>query len=269
MKKLLCLLLLLSFSSVTQAKLIFSAPPLESAKDAKRYYGPIVDGLSKAIGQKVEYFHPRNFIEYARGMRAGKFDIVFDGPHFASWRMVHIDHEPIVTLDGKLQFYIITNKDHKFINSLKDVLGKALCGVASPNLGTLAAFNMYSDPIIQPTIKNIKGGGIGVLKAFLAGNCDAAVVRDGMYKKLPADKKAKVKVLGKSRSMPSLSITVSKHVDAATRSKMQAFFLSAEGAKDCDLLLERFSRKKKYFIKANPKEYAGLNELLEGVVFGW
>ena len=152
---------------------------------------------------------------------------------------------------------------------MKDVLGKKLCGLASPNLGTLAAFNLFSNPIVQPSVTNIKGGMKAVMKAFMQGQCDAAIIRDGLYKKLPDEKKKKIRIIAKSRAMPNQSVTASKRINVATLKKMQEFFLSADGAKAADKLLERFSRKKKYFIAADKKEFDGLNELLEGVVFGW
>ena len=268
-KKWLLLLVLIGFSSIAQANLTLTAPPRENAKDALRYYGPIAEALGKYLGEPVSYHHPKNWIEYAREMRAGKYDVVFDGPQFASWRMVHVDHQPIVSLDGKLQFVVVALQDRKDIKKMKDVLGKKLCGLASPNLGTLAAFNLFDNPIIQPTVTNVKGGMKAVVKNFMEGKCDAAIIRADLINRMPEEKKNKIKVLAKSRVMPNQSITASKRIDVAKRKKMQEFFLSPDGAKAADLLLDRFSKKKKYFVSPDEKDFSGLNELLEGVVFGW
>jgi len=272
MKKNKCLLicLLLSFSSFAQAKLLLTAPPRETPKEAQQFFGPIADELSKYIGEEVVYQRPNNWIEYARDMRAGKYDLVFDGPQFASWRIVHLDHAPIASLEGKLQFYIVAYKSHKEIKNLKSILGKNLCGVPSPNLGTLAAFNMFNDPIVQPTVVDIKGGMKGVVEAFFKGECDAAVIRSDLYQRWPDEKKNSVNILARSRIMPNQSITATKKkINAEKIKKMQEFFLSPNGAKSADNLLERFSKKKKFFVSANEQDFEGLNELLEGVVFGW
>lgn len=269
-KRVVLLFLFMMVSSTIHAKLILSAPPREkSAEDGKAYYGPIASELSKYIGQEVVYEYPTNWTAYARDMRAGKYDLVFDGPHFVAWRMEHVNHEPVAKLDGQLQFYILVMKDRAELTKMESLLGKKLCGLASPNLGALAAFNLYQNPIIQPSIHNVKGGGKNVLKTFLSGECDAAIVRDALYMKLPQEKKDKIKILAKSRSMPNQSISASKRIDEITRRKIASFFVSNEGKIAADKLLTRFSRQKKYFVHAKANEFEGLNELLEGVVFGW
>jgi len=267
-KCLILLLLLFGFWSTAQAKLILTSPPRETAKAGEKFYGTIAKALSQYIGVEVAYKHPKNWTEYARDMRGGKYDIIFDGPHFASWRMVHLDHQPIASLDGKLQFVIVTPADSKHVKKLKDVLGKKLCGLPSPNLGTLAAFNLFDNPIIQPTVSNVKNMKT-VVKDFFKGQCDAAVFLSNIYDRFPDEKKNKIRVLARTRLMPNQSFTASKHIDLATRNKIRDFFLSPNGSQAADSLLERFSKKKKYFVGAEDKEFSGLNELLEGVVFGW
>jgi len=108
-----------------------------------------------------------------------------------------------------------------------------------------------------------------IVKDFFAGRCDAAVILANLYDRFPDAKKKKIRVLARTRLMPNQSITASKRIDVATRNKIREFFLSPNGAQAADSLLERFSKKKKYFVGAEEKEFDGLNELLEGVVFGW
>lgn len=261
--------MLFGLLSTAQATLVLTAPPRETPKAGQKFYGPIATALTQYTGVKVVYRHPKNWIEYSRDMREGKYDLVFDGPQFASWRMAHIDHEPLAALDGKLQFVIVAKNGNKHIMDLQDLLGKKLCGLASPNLGTLAAFNLFHNPIIQPSMINVKGGMRAVIKNFFAGKCDAAVLRIDLYNRLPAEKKKKMRVVARSRAMPNQSFTVSKHVDASTRKKMHEFFKTPNAAQAANNLLERFSKKKKYFVTAQLKEFDGLNDLLEGVVFGW
>lgn len=269
MNKLLMLLLLFSFSSFCEANLTLSAPPREkSAKEAESYYQPIADALTKFIGEKVEFKYAGNWINYAREMREGKYDVIFDGPQFVSWRIVHANHAPVAKLDGKLQFYVVVKKDHSKIKKMTDLLGKKLCGIPSPNLGTLAAFNLFGNPINQPNITPIKSAK-GVWKSFLKGKCDAAVIRDAIYKKQPAEIKSQIKIIARSKLMPNQTVSVSKRVGDATLAKIAQFFVSEQGSLSADKLLTRFSKKKKYFVRAEVQEFDGLNDLLEGVVFGW
>lgn len=256
-------------SEAAVAKIVLTAPPREKPEAGEKFYGPIAKELSDVLKEKVVYEHPRNWTRYAKDMRAGKYDIVFDGPHFASWRMQHTGHVPVARLTGNLQFYILAKRDDKKLAKMQDLLGKSFCGLASPNLGTMSAFNLYENPIVQPTIKIVKGGMKEVMKQFLNGECRAAVVRDKIYKKLPPEKKKLIRIIAKSKKMPNQSFTVAKRLSDAKVKKIAEFFVSKQGAKASEALLSRYSKKKKFWISPTVQEFDDLNFLLEGVVYGW
>ena len=263
------LLFLLFFSQSIWANIVLSAPPRESQKNGMDQYGPIAAELSKVLGETVVYEHPKSWTDYARDMRAGKYDIVFDGPHFANWRMKHISHVPLARLSGNLQFYIIARKEDKQVNTMKDLLGTGFCGLASPNLGTMSAFYLYNNPIIQPNIQVVKGGMKAVVKQFISGKCRAAVVSDKAYNQLPAAEKENIRIIAKSKKMPNQSITASNRLTSDKREKITAFLTSEYGSKTAEKLLVRFSKKQKFFVPVQEGEFEGLSELLEGVVYGW
>ena len=258
----------MSFSAA-QTKLILSAPPRETPQAGQEQYGVIAKELSKVLGMEVVYEHPGNWTNYAALMRAGKYDILFDGPHFAAWRMKHVNHVPVVRLPGALKFLILAHAENNQIKSLRDLIGKNICGLASPNLGTMAVFALYENPVIQPEIKVIKGGMKNVLQAFLRGECEAAVVRDKVYLSLPQEKKDLIKIIDKSEDMPNQTITVSTKISVYNRDKIQKFLVSKEGAKTAEKLLGIYSRNNKIFLPADINEYMGLEKLIEGVVYGW
>jgi len=257
------------FCGVANAKLIMSAPPRETIQDGEKYYAPIAKYLSKVLDEKVVYEHPKNWSYYTRDMRSGKYDIVFDGPHFVAWRIKHVKHVPIARLAGTLDFMVLAKKTDKKANSMRDLIGKSICGLASPNLGTVSTFAMYNNPVIQPDIMVVEGSMKTVMKKFLNGECQYAVVRDKLYKKLPTDTKKLVKIVGKSRSLPNQTISVSTKITQLNRNKMAVMLMSEQGAAVADQLLTRFSKKKKYFIPVKANEFNGLEDMLEGVVWGW
>lgn len=262
-------LFLVMLSSSASADWIMSAPPRESVEKGEKDYAPIAEYLSLILGEKVVYEHPRDWMSYSVNMRKGKYDIVFDGPHLAAWRIKNIHHIPVVRLDGSLVFYVLAKKEDKNIKTMRNIIGKPLCGLASPNLGTVSAFAMYNNPIIYPDIQTVEGGMRNVMKKFISGECKYAVVRDKLYKKLPAEKKKLVKIIGKSPAMPNQSISVTTKISKQKRSAIRKAFTSKEGAAASAELLKRFSKKKKYFIATNKKEFRNLESLLEGVVWGW
>ena len=67
--------------------LVLSAPPRETAEDGKSIYQPVAEYLSTVIGRRVVYQHPGTWGLYRTTMLRGGYDLVFDGPHFNSYRI--------------------------------------------------------------------------------------------------------------------------------------------------------------------------------------
>lgn len=270
--KVLSLLALVSFYILINtacAELIMSAPPREKPDVGESYYAPIAKSLSEVIGERIVYKHPETWHNYTQSMRAGKYDIVFDGPHFAAWRMTNVNHVPVARLPGHLGFVIMAKKDNNKVNNMNDLVAKKICGLASPNLGTMVVFETFQNPVIQPEIIIVKGGMKKVMKNFIKGECEFAVVRDTIYNGLPDDVKKQIKIIVRSSPMPNQTITVSKKLDANKRARISNFILSDDGALSAANLLNRFSKKRKFFVPSKISEYNGLENLLQGVVYGW
>ncbi len=253
-------------------ELILSAPPRESADAGKKLYGPLASLLSRTLGKTVRYQHPGNWFKYQKDMREGKLDIVFDGPHFAAWRMVHLDHHALVKLPGKLQFHLLTRKDNEAIKSPDDLVGRTICGISPPNLSTLSIMAYYNNPVRQPVIKGIRGGMGKVLKAGLTNEqCDAFVLRTTFYKKkVKPEQKLLMRIVYTSPAMPNQVITVGKQISAEEREKLRDLLsVRSEGKAATAPIIKRFAPRAKHFLPATDKEYEGYNRLLEGVIFGW
>lgn len=272
MKKILIVILgmvCFTLPPVLKAELIFSAPPREKPAKGNQLYGPIAESLSVMLGEKVTYQHPRDWLSYSMKMRRGDYDLIFDGPQFASWRMEHIQHVPLVRLKGHLGFFIVTKKDSG-LNNIQDLVAKKICGLASPNLATISMLREFKNPVRQPLFVETKGGMKGVFSKLKEGKCIAAVMRDGFFKnKLPDDVRSQYKIIWKSKRMPNQTITASKRIPAQLREQIVASLTTEKGASSASSLFKRFSKKSKQFIASKDVEYDELNKLLEGVVWGW
>ena len=99
-------------------------------------------------------------------MRNDKYDIIFDGPHFVSWRMAHLGHEVLVMLSGNLQFVLLTDAKNNKYKSPDDLIGKYICGISPPNLSTVSVLDHFRNPVRQPVIRGIKGGMGKVFKSL-------------------------------------------------------------------------------------------------------
>lgn len=267
-------LFLISTHLAAQAEgLILTSPPRETPDKGQKMYGPIADYLTKALGVRVTYQHPGNWLQYQRDMRNDKYDIVFDGPHFIAWRVAHLGHEAIIKLPGKLQFMLVYEKGGATYTKTDDLIGKRICGIPMPNLSTLSILDFYRNPVRQPIMKGIKGGMGKVYKALVGKKvgCHAAVLRTAFFKKkLKKAQRDNLITLIKSKAMPNQGISVSKRVSQKFKNIIVSELTKGgKGAASMKGILKRFGGKAKGFIPVKGNEYDGYNMLLEGVIFGW
>ena len=265
------LILLLTFNSVFASDLILSAPPRESAEEGNKLYEPIATYLSSLLGRKVTYKHSKNWFKYQIDMRNDKYDIVFDGPHFTSWRLKHLKHEVLVKLKGELDFMLVADADNAKLNNGKDLTGKYVCGISPPNLSSLSFLASFSNPVRQPRVKGIKGGMGKVFKAFENKKCTAAVLRGSYYKsQLSQHKRDQLKVLFRSSTLPNQAISASSRLNLKEKRKISEGLLATEGLIALQGVADRFADVTvNAFAQTNNSEYKGYNKYLEGVLIGW
>jgi len=261
----------LFFSQQINAKLLLTAPPRESAAQGQKIYGPLAAHLTKILGEEVVYKHPRDWLRYQRDIRRDVYDIIFDGPHFASWRILHLSHSPLVKLPGRLDFFFVAPKSSENIREPKDLVLKKVCAIPPPNLTSLVLLNVLNSPIREPLIKSVKGGMPAVFKQLKEGKCVAAVLRQDYFnKKLTEDQRKDFKVIYTSEKIPNQVITASSRVNNVDQAKIIDTLTNGEGAQAVEKILRRFAGKKvKSFVAAKKQDYEGQNEFLEGVILGW
>lgn len=264
------LILLFLFSSV-QAELLLASPPRESAAAGMAQYGPMADRLSEVLGEKVTYKKAKGWLFYQRDMRADKYDIVFDGPHFMSWRMKKFGHTLAAKLPGNLAFVVITDKENSNlgIRSVKNLVNEPVCGLAPPNLASMTVLAQYENPVSLPNLVTVKGGMKGVYKAFKSGRCKAAILRDKFYeKKVPEEERAELEVIFKSEPVANQGITLSSRVTAEQAEKIKAALTEVDSVATAPTL-KRFAGKANKMFPTEHAEYEEYYKLLTGVVFGW
>jgi phosphonate transport system substrate-binding protein len=260
----------LLFNSSVSADLILSAPPRESAEAGAKLYEPLAKDLSKLLGETVVYQHPRNWHNYQKRLQNDEFDIVFDGPHFAAWRMDALKAKPLVRLPGSLRFVLVVPADAADISEPKHLVGKPVCTLPSPNLGALTLYSMFPNPVIQPDFQQVSGGFRQVANKLLAGECRGAIMRSSFYyKKLPAEERSQTRVLRESLPIINQGITVSRRVTPQAQSKMLQALTTRSSNQAMKPLLDRFAHKANTFIPARDEEYVGQNLLHDNMVFGW
>ncbi|MDX1335467.1 MAG: PhnD/SsuA/transferrin family substrate-binding protein [Gammaproteobacteria bacterium] len=258
------------FAANASAEIIFSAAPRETPEEGQALYGPMVEAMSEALGEKVVYQHPGSWRNYQKKVKSGEYDIYLDGAHLAAWRMENQQAKPLVRLPGELSFVLVSNADNKAITTPEDLIARKICHMPSPNLGTLTLFSIYDNPVRQPNFVVVNGGAKKLMAAMDAGKCDATILRKKFYhKKLDRTAQAKFNVLTTTDGITNQGFTISNRVDEATVIAIQNYLTSDEGKAAAQKLLKRFSPGTEKFVASNQDEYQGLNLMAKNTMFGW
>lgn len=252
------------------AEYVLTAPPREDAAAGASVYGPLAEHLSILLGEKVVYQHPGDWRSYERKMRADEYDIVFDGPHFAAWRIEKGLAHPLVKLPGGLDFVVVVRSDRSEVADVQSLIGKRVCVLPSPNLTAMTAYAMFQNPMRQPQFIPVRGGMAQLAEKVESGACVAAVLRSSFYeRKLSDAQRQNLRVLAQSQPLTNQGITVSNRISPQARQQVASSLLGADGRKAAGPLLSRFGNPQKGFEAAATDDYAGQNLLKQNMLFGW
>lgn len=253
-----CLLATTSFTFAAETY-VMTAPPRESEAKGIKTYQPIAKFLSKVLNKNIVYQQPNNWLSYTMKMRDKKYDIVFDGPHFVSWRIKHIQHVPLVKIPGAFIFRFVTDNDHPSIHSLNDLVGKRVCGHPPPNQGTLRLYDQFPNPVRLPILVPRRGWR-QIYQAMQDGHCDVAILPDKIYKKVDPNADQS-RVIYSSTPVSGQALTAGPRFSRQEIELMKKALLSSEGKAACKNLTTRFATPA--LVDANPKEYEGVDRLLK------
>lgn len=245
------------------ADFTFSAPPRESEEKGHHYYQPIAEYLTRATGEKFVYEYAPSWATYAKKMKTGQYDLVFDGPHFVSWRIENIQHQVLVKLPQQHIWRVVARKDDPTVNSIEDLEAKKVCGPASPNFGTLTMFSHFTNPVREPVhiiTKGWKDGYNGVLD----DKCQATVLPKTNHEKYDPNG-SQTKVVHQHDPYPNQAFTAGPQMSDELKERVRQALLSPEGQQAMTRLRERYAGGRD-LISANDAEYAEVNRVLDRAV---
>lgn len=240
-----------------QDALVFTAPPRETPEAGIEIYQPVADYLSQAIGKKVRYKHPGTWGVYRTEMLKGSYDIIFDGPHFNSYRLEKLSHNILVKIPERHEFAVIVRKDKPFQN-LSQMAGRSFCTHAPPNLGTLVLLSQFDNPSRQPVIISTNGWE-NIYNGVASGKCVGGVLPMANLKKV--DKASIARVIFKTAAMPNQAFSAGPRVSLEDQMKL-AQALASPDAAAATMKLRAAYKVGDGFALASNQEYQGLAEFL-------
>ncbi|MEK6550484.1 MAG: PhnD/SsuA/transferrin family substrate-binding protein [Pseudomonadota bacterium] len=237
--------------------LVLSAPPRETAEDGKSIYQPVAEYLSTVIGRRVVYQHPGSWGLYRTTMLRGGYDLVFDGPHFNSYRIEKLNHNVLVRIPAIHEFVVIARQGSEF-RHMSDLAGRRICTHAPPNLGTLVLLSHFENPARQPVIRDTTGWN-EIFTGVTSGRCDAGVMPLTNLKQF--DPSNRMTVLFKSKPMLNQALSAGPRLSSVEQNKISAALLSPEAAGPTARLRAEY-KVGPSFAAATNRQYEGLSNYL-------
>ncbi len=241
-----------------QEALVFTAPPRETTEAGKQIYQPVADYLSQAIGKKVKYQHPGTWGVYRTEMLKGSYDIVFDGPHFNSYRMEKLSHNVLAKIPERHEFAVIVRKDKNTFQNLQQMAGRSFCAHAPPNLGTLVLLSQFDNPSRQPVILSTNGWD-NIYNGVISGKCTGGVLPVANLKKF--DQAGLAHIVFKTPAMPNQAFSAGPRVSLEDQAKIARALAAPEAAAPTEKLRAAYKVGNSFALASN-QEYQGLAEYL-------
>lgn len=241
------------------APFILSAPPRDSATEGQSRFGPIAAYLSEVIGRKVVYEHPLTWGAYQADMQKGRYDLVFDAPHFNGWRLEKLGHQMLVKIPGDYTYVAFVRSDNRKITDLKQLAGHKICAHAPPHLGTLILYSQFDNPSRQPSII-VRNGYDRVYQSLLKGECEAAMLSLRHLEKFDNGGQ-RTRIVYRHRALPNQALSAGPRLSVEEQTKIAEALVSPASEKATATFRAVYGGGKGFARAANV-EYAGLGTYL-------
>lgn len=250
-----------NFRLAENNELVLGAAPREDLEKANAIYGPVAEYLSTVLKRKVVFHHAGNWGVYQGLMQKGAYDLVFDGPHFASWRAQNSGHTALLKVPGEHVFVVLVKKDNDKIKDLKQLAGRAICAHAPPNLGTLTVLNEFPNPARQPLIVNTDGWK-NIYQAMLDNKCVASSIPLSKLEQFEKEGGHQARIIFRGATMPDNALTAGPRISPSDQEKIARALMSPEGEKATEKLREKYAQGKS-LVAASNKDFVGLSAYLK------
>lgn len=248
-------------SNRIQRTLILSAPPLANSAEGHKQYAPFAQYLTRVLGQKVVYKHPRNWSQYSNEMINGKYDLVFDNAHFNSYRVEKLKHNILVKLPGNSKYAVFVNRKNSKYKRLPELVGRQICAYAPPHLATLMVIKEFKNPMRQPVIKNTEGWD-NIYQSVISGKCNAGIMPVAMLNSIDKTN-LKTRIVYRTKTTPGQALSASPNITKKDQQKIVKALLVVAAMAPTSKLRDSFNSGTKGFAPTKNKEYLGMAKLLK------
>lgn len=249
--------------------LVLTASPLEGEKEAEELYGPMAKILSEALGVEVIFDYSRDWQNFSKKIFDSSYDLILTDAHIIAYVTSYasgMSMDVMARLPGQIVYHVIVKSDNSASN-LKSLSTSRICMLPSPNYSGVMIKKEFTNPVLQPGVREVSGNDTDVFNKFKQGGCDAAVINDVSFQQLTATGEP-IKSIHQTRLSPNLGLAISQRIAIADRALIVKALQDPANKDKLAGIYDKFSSGKGPFENSDNKDYQDFN-ILPGVIWGW
>lgn len=251
------LLITLPLSQTIQAKeLTFAIHPLLPQSQTIQLYTPLVTHLQKVTGNKIRIVTSKNLFAHWTATKREEYDLILDGPQFTDYRIQNKHYTVLAKFPSVVSYTLVANSDLMVMDP-DELIGKRIATTSSPSLGALRLFEIYENPMKQPTIITTDDAITAASKLDL-GEVDAAMIPTFLVNRYEG-----ISSVLTTQQFPAPAFSTSSKVDKEISEKIKQALLSLKDTTEGKKILERINTPE--FVATSAEEYKGASKLLNGM----
>lgn len=259
----------LTLSTASQA-LLMTASPLEGQAAAEELYVPMAKVLSDALGFEVNFEYSRDWQNFSKQVLANSYDLILADPHIIAFATKSSNGglfmDVMTRLPGQIKLNVVVQSSSDK-SSLKSLERSRICMLPSPNYSGVMIKKEFTNPVIQPAVREVKGSYNEVFEKFKKGGCDAAVIDDKSFQRLTAAGED-IKSIYQSKASPNLGLAISQRITPTDRALIVQALQDPATKEKLANIFNKYSSGSGPFEDATNEDYQPFN-ILPGVVWGW
>lgn len=251
------LLMLLPLSEASQAKeLTFAIHPLLPQSQTIKLYTPLVKHLQKVTGNKIRIVTNKNLFAHWSATNREEYDLILDGPQFTDYRIQNKQYTVLAKFPSVVSYTLVANSELMIMDP-EELIGKKIATTSSPSIGALRLFEIFDNPMKQPTIITTDDAITAVSKLNL-GEVDAAMIPTFLVNRYEG-----LNSVLTTQQVPAPAFSTSSKVASETREKIKQALLTLKDTVQGRNILKIINTPE--FVATSADEYKGASRLLKGM----
>jgi phosphonate transport system substrate-binding protein len=208
-------------ATAQQPPLQFGLLPYVSTRKLFYYYGPLKNYLERTLHRRIIMSTAPDFMTYLSRAQKGVYDLYHTAPHFAALAEREWGYRRLLCFSRELDGSVVVAKNGK-VKSVQDLAGGVvrlpdeLAIISFLGEEYLAEQGLASrvDVRYSPSHNN-------AILAVVRGEAIAAVSSTAVFEKMPADLRASLQILARTKRVPHMMLMAGPHLNEKEFQQLQ------------------------------------------------